>query len=86
MRKKTRVTSQPVTAPDFGVNSAALEARQLNQGWQIFNAGGKDYIFGRPNSVVRFSHIGRGTRSQEEPPIATIAIAGRGISVADAQR
>jgi hypothetical protein len=70
-----------VTSPNVGVNSAVLEVKQTSKEWKLFGDEENNYRFGRPNSLLRFSHIGRGEKSQDEPIIATIAIAGCAISV-----
>lgn len=74
-----------VTSPDQGINTAVLEAKQLKEGRSVFKSGQKDYVFGLPDSLVTFNHVGHGVRSQAEPPIARISIAGRGVSVAESE-
>ena len=79
MRGQSIITT---IAPDSGVNSATIEAEQTRQNWKGFSEAEKNYTFGRPKSRFRFAHTGHGTRTQKEPLIATITIAGHAISVA----
>ncbi len=69
-----------VTSPNRGMNSAVLEARQTKQ-LRPFSWNDISYAFGSSTAEYRFTHIGSGELEQNQPPIATITIAGRAVAV-----
>mgnify|MGYP007059386919 FL=1 len=71
-----------VTSENVGVNSAAFEVEQQDE-WKAFRFtdDGQLHALGARGALYRFSHFGRGDRSQAEPPIATISIAGQATTL-----
>lgn len=61
-----------------GLASGVNELTQLTA--STFNLGGQDYQFGQPGQTYRLTSIGNGTRTNVDPPISFVLLAGNAVS------
>lgn len=71
-----------VQAPNEGIARVESDDTQLSA--SPFELGGEQLRFGRPGEPLRLSFTGQGTRSQAEPPRATILYGGEATALAGA--
>ena len=67
-----------VQSPNRGLASGISEATQLSA--STFSLNGQDYQFGQPNQFYRLTSIGNGTRTNINPPVSFVLLAGNGIT------
>lgn len=63
-----------VQSPNRGLASGVTELTQL--GASAFNLSGQDYQFGKPNQFYRLTSIGNATRTNADPPVSFVLLAG----------
>jgi hypothetical protein len=67
-----------VQSANKGLASGINEVTQLTA--SSFSLNGEDYQFGQPNQFYRLTSIGNGTRTNVDPPISFVLLAGNAIT------
>jgi len=70
-----------VQSPNKGLASGTMELTQLSA--SIFNLNGQDYQFGQPNQFYRLTSIGNATRTNTDPPVSFVLLAGNARTTSD---
>lgn len=63
-----------VQSPNKGLASGTNELTQLSA--STFSLNGQDYQFGQPNQFYRLTSIGNATRTNTDPPVSFVLLAG----------
>ncbi len=63
-----------VQSPNKGLASGTSELTQLSA--STFRLNGQDYQFGKPNQFYRLTTIGNATRTNVDPPVSFVLLAG----------
>lgn len=63
-----------VQSPNKGIASGINEVTQLSA--STFNLNGQNYQFGQPGQFYRLTSIGNGTRTNANPPVSFVLLAG----------
>lgn len=67
-----------VQSANKGLATGVAEVTQLTA--TPFSLGGNTYTLGQPNLFYRFSTVGNGTRTQVDPPISFVLMAGNAVT------
>jgi hypothetical protein len=67
-----------VQSANKGLATGVSEVTQLNA--PAFTLNGQSYQFGQPNLLYRFSTVGNGTRTNVDPPISFVLLAGNAVT------
>jgi hypothetical protein len=67
-----------VQSPNKGIATGVSEATQLNA--PVFTLNGQSHQFGQSNLLYRLSTVGNGTRTNLDPPISSVLLAGNAVT------